>query len=173
MNIEKNKINSIIKPLNKRLITIKNKTKNLKNVKIACIEWIDPLMVGGNWIPELVKLSGGTDVFGNIGKDSHWIKFREIEEKDPEIIIFLPCGFNINQTKKEVINLFLTDNNWKNLKAYKTKKIFIVDGNQYFNRPGPRIVDSLEILAEIIHPNIFNYQYKNSGWINFFDLLSH
>ena len=77
--------------------------KSLKKKKrtIACIEWIDPLMVAGNWIPEMVKISGGEDVFGKSGKDSHWIEFDEIQKYDPEVIIFLPCGYDIEKTKKE------------------------------------------------------------------------
>ncbi len=172
MNIKKEIYGKLIRSLEDRLENIKNKTQNEKKPTVACIEWIDPLMAAGNWIPEMVKISGGADTFGKSGKDSHWIKFDEINNLDPEIIIFLPCGFNIKKTKEEVDNLIIKNKKWQNLKAYKNKKFFIVDGNQYFNRPGPRLIESMEIFAEIFHPKLFNFNHKEKGWINVFDDLS-
>jgi len=167
LNIDEITTKNLIKPLEERVKNIQIKSLNQKKKTIACIEWIDPLMAAGNWIPEMVKISGGEDVFGKSGKDSHWIKFDEIQGYNPEIIIFLPCGYNIKKTKNEVDSL-LKNEKWQNLKAFKNKQIFIVDGNQFFNRPGPRLVESLEIFAEIIHPNIYEYNHKNFNWINFF-----
>ena len=80
----------------------------------------------------------------------------------------MPCGYDIEKTRDEVENLFINEKKWSNLKAFKDKEIFVVDGNQFFNRPGPRLVESLEIFAEIIHPNLFDFNHKKSGWINFF-----
>ena len=167
LNIDEITTKNLIKPLEERVKNIQIKSLRQKKKKIACIEWIDPLMAAGNWIPEMVKISGGEDVFGKSGKDSHWIKFDEIQSYNPEIIIFLPCGYNIKKTKKEADSL-LKNEKWQSLKAFKNKQIFIVDGNQFFNRPGPRLVESLEIFAEIIHPNIYEYNHKNLNWINFF-----
>ena len=167
LNLDKVTTEGLIKPLEQRVKNIQ--IKSLKKKKtVACIEWIDPLMAAGNWIPEMVKISGGEDVFGKSGKDSHWITFDEIKNYDPEVIIFLPCGYNIEKTKEEVENLLIKETKWSNLKAFKDKDLFIVDGNQFFNRPGPRLVESLEIFAEIIHPNLFNFNHQQSGWINFF-----
>ena len=167
LNLDQKTSENLIKPLEQRVKNIQ--IKSLKKKKtVACIEWIDPLMAAGNWIPEMVKISGGEDIFGKSGKDSHWIRFDEIKSYDPEIIIFLPCGYNIEKTKDEVENLLIKENKWSNLKAFKDKEFFVVDGNQFFNRPGPRLVESLEIFAEIIHPNLFNFNHKQSGWINFF-----
>lgn len=171
-NIDEITTNNLIKPLKKRLENVKNKSLNKKKPTIACIEWIEPLMAAGNWIPEMVNLAGGKDIFGKSGKDSHWIKFEEVKNYDPDILIFLPCGFNIQKTKEELDVLLKKDKKWSTLKAFKNKQFFLVDGNQYFNRPGPRLVDSLEILSEIIHPGLFNFNYKGKGWINFFKKLS-
>ena len=168
LNIDEIEIKNLIKPLKQRLESIKIKSSKKKKRTIACIEWIDPLMVAGNWIPEMVEISGGEDIFGKSGKDSHWIKFDEIQKYDPEIIIFLPCGYDIEKTKNEVENLFNKQNKWNMLNAFKNKEIYIVDGNQFFNRPGPRLLESLEIFAEIIHPKLFNFNHKEFGWINFF-----
>ena len=169
LEIDNDDNNQLIKNLEIRLKNIKDKTEKYKKPKIACIEWIDPLMAAGNWIPEMVQISGGEDVFGKQGKDSHWIEFNEIKKYNPEIIIFIPCGFNLKKTNDEVKNLLKLDTPWHDLKAFKNKKIFITDGNQYFNRPGPRLIESLEIFAEIIHPDFFNFEHRNKGWINFFD----
>ena len=170
LNIDEITLNNLIKPLEQRLESIKIKSSKKKKRTIACIEWIDPLMVAGNWIPEMVKISGGEDIFGKSGKDSHWVEFDEIQKYDPEVIIFLPCGYDIEKTKNEVENLFNKQNKWNILNAFKNKEIYIVDGNQFFNRPGPRLLESLEIFAEIIHPELFNFNHNQTGWINFFNL---
>jgi len=170
LNIENKINNNLIKNLNERLEKIKKlSSKEKTKPSVACIEWIDPLMMAGNWIPEMINIAGGVNILGKTGKDSHWTKFHEIEKKDPEIIIFLPCGFNIKKTKYELENSLKKNSNWKNLKAFKNRKFFIADGNQFFNRPGPRLLESLEIFAEIIHPNLFNFKHKGIGWINYHD----
>ena len=126
-------------------------------------------MIAGNWIPEMVEIAGGKNILGKSGNNSHWLQITEIISQNPEIIIFLPCGFNIEKTKEEVKNLLKQNREWQSLKAVKNKKIFIADGNQFFNRPGPRLVESLEIFAEIMHPNLFNFNHKGTGWINYND----
>ena len=161
--------NKLINNLKIRLNDIKKKTKKLKKPKILCVEWIDPLMAAGNWMPEMTRIAGGEDILGKIGVDSHWIKFEDIQNQDPEFIVFIPCGFDLNKTFQEVKKLININNAWKKLKAFKNKNLYITDGNQYFNRPGPRLIDSIEILAEIFHSNKFNFGHKNKGWINFFD----
>ena len=160
----------LIKDLDTRLKNIKNRTEKHKKPKIACVEWINPLMAAGNWIPEMVHISGGEDIFGKKGKDSHWIEFNEIKMHNPDVIIFIPCGFDLQKTNKEVKDLLKSNTEWHDLKAFKDKKLFITDGNQYFNRPGPRLIESLEIFAEIIHPELFNFKHKDKGWINFFNI---
>ncbi len=170
LNIENKINNELIKNLSRRQNKIKEISSKQKNKPlVACIEWIDPLMIAGNWIPEMVEIAGGKNILGKSGNNSHWIKFREIINQNPEIIIFLPCGFNIEKTKEEVKNLFKYNTEWQTLKAVKDKKIFIADGNQFFNRPGPRLIESLEIFAEIINPNLYNFDHKGIGWINYHD----
>ena len=170
LNIETEINNNLIKNLSERLNKIKELSSKQKNKpSVACIEWIDPLMMAGNWIPEMVQIAGGTNILGKSGKDSHWIKFNEIANQDPEIIIFLPCGFNIEKTQDELKNFLKNNNEWKSLKAVKNKKIFVADGNQFFNRPGPRLLESIEIFAEIMHPNLFNFKHEKIGWVNYYD----
>ena len=168
LDIENKINNQIIINLNERLEKIKKiSSKASYKPSVACVEWIDPLMMAGNWIPEMVDIAGGNNILGKSGKDSHWTKFQEIAKKNPEIIIFLPCGFNIEKTKNELNNFLKKNNEWHSLKAFKNKKFFVADGNQFFNRPGPRLIESLEIFAEIIHPNLFTFNHKKIGWINY------
>jgi len=168
LNIENKTNNDIINNLSERLESIKKlSSKSKTKPSIACIEWIDPLMMAGNWIPEMIEIAGGINVLGKNGKDSHWIKFNEIAKEDPEVIIFLPCGFNIKKTKNELKNFLKKSNDWRSLKAFKNKKFFVADGNQFFNRPGPRLIESLEMFAEIIHPNLFNFNHEEIGWVNY------
>lgn len=170
LNIENKSNNKLIENLKIRLKKIKNLSAIQKQKpSVACIEWIDPLMVAGNWIPEMVEIAGGANILGKSGVNSHWIKFEEIIDQNPEIIIFIPCGFNIEKTKKELDNYIKKNNSLRSLKAYKNHKLFVADGNQFFNRPGPRLIESLEIFAEIIHPNIFDFNHKGVGWINYND----
>lgn len=149
--------------LQERVKNIEISVKNEYRPRIGCIEWIEPLMAAGNWVPELVELAGGTNLFGKAGKHSPWLNLEELCKENPEIIIVMPCGFNIEKTIQEMSAL-IKRKEWSNLTAVRNKNVYVVDGNQYFNRPGPRIIDSLEILAEIIHPEIFNFGYKNKGW---------
>ena len=133
---------------------------------VACIEWLEPLMVSGNWVPELVGIAGGVSVLAEAGKHSPFVKWEDIQLADPDIMLVMPCGFPIERTMKE-IDLLLQQPGFSELKAVKNNRLYIADGNQYFNRPGPRIVDSIEILAEIIHPKQFIFGYEGNGWIKF------
>lgn len=133
---------------------------------VAAIEWTDPLMASGNWIPELVEIAGGKLLFGVAGQHSPYIEWDALLKADPEVIIIMPCGFSLERTRQETIQLEQHPE-WSSLRAVRTGKVFITDGNAYFNRPGPRLVDSLEILAEIFHPDSFDFGYRGTGWKNF------
>ncbi|MFI5353538.1 MAG: cobalamin-binding protein [Candidatus Binatales bacterium] len=130
---------------------------------VACIEWIDPLMAAGNWMPELVAMAGGRNILGEAGKHSPRITFDELRAANPDAIVISPCGFKIDRTMAELPAL-IGRPGWADLKAVREGRVFVVDGNQYINRPGPRIVESLEILAELIHPSTFRFGHESSGW---------
>lgn len=130
---------------------------------VACIEWIDPLMAAGNWMPELVEMAGGRNLFGEAGKHSPWMSWSELQEADPEMILVLPCGFDLERTRQEMPPL-TGRAGWKDLQAVRENRVFLTDGNQYFNRPGPRLAESLEILAELIHPEVFRFGHEGAGW---------
>jgi iron complex transport system substrate-binding protein len=132
----------------------------------AMIEWIDPLMVAGNWMPELVQMAGGESLFGPPGQPSPWLDWDQLVVAEPDLILVHPCGFDMARTLQEM-PLLERRPGWRDLKAVQQDRVFVADGNQYFNRPGPRIVESLEILAEILHPEVFRSHYEGKGWMHY------
>ncbi|HIK26634.1 MAG: cobalamin-binding protein [Oscillatoriaceae bacterium SKW80] len=130
---------------------------------VACIEWLDPLMAAGNWVPELVTLAGGEPLFGITGKHSPWLKWDDLVAAEPQVIIFMPCGFDLERTRQDTMQV-TNNTEWQKLQAFRNGKVYVTDGNSYFNRPGPRLVDSLEILAEILHPEKFQFGYQGTAW---------
>ena len=139
-----------------------------KRPRIACVEWIEPLMAGGNWMPELVALAGGRDCLARAGAHSTQIAFKDLAAAEPEVILVQPCGFDMARTRAEMPAL-VAQPGWADLGAVKAGRVYLTDGNQYFNRPGPRIVDSLEILAEVLHPGVFDFGHEGRGWVRFGD----
>lgn len=130
---------------------------------VACIEWIDPLMASGNWMPELVAMAGGRNLFGAAGKHAPWLDYEQLRMADPDIILVLPCGFDLPRTEKEMYALEQRPG-WPELRAVREGRVFVTDGNAFFNRPGPRLVESLEILAEVLHLQQFNFGHENRAW---------
>jgi iron complex transport system substrate-binding protein len=130
---------------------------------VAAIEWTDPLMAAGNWMPELIALAGGENLFGETGRHSPWLEWEALRAADPDLIVVLPCGFDLARTRREMAPLVARPG-WGELRAVREGRVFLADGNQYFNRPGPRLVESLEILAEILHPSAFAPRYCGTGW---------
>ena len=157
----------VIENLEARVKIVDQKTQGLSQTEhlpsVACIEWTDPLMVAANWIPELVTLAGGQPLLSITGQSSTPLKWETLISSNPDAIIFMPCGFDLNRTRQEA-QLFSQRPEWQQLHAVQSGRVYITDGNSYFNRPGPRLVDSLEILAEILHPEIFQYGYKEQAW---------
>ncbi|HIB22019.1 MAG TPA: cobalamin-binding protein [Rhodospirillales bacterium] len=136
--------------------------------RIACIEWLDPLMAAGNWIPELVEMLRGENVFGAAGQHSPWIEWDTLCKEDPDVIVVMPCGYDISESRRNMPAL--SDRpEWSSLKAVKKGTVYIVDGNQYFNRPGPRLADSLEIMAQLVSPEVFksDFEFEGIGWERF------
>jgi iron complex transport system substrate-binding protein len=125
--------------------------------RVAMIEWLDPPMAAGNWVPEMVGLAGGVDVLGKAGDHSHWITWDDVNAADPDIVILVPCGFPIERVVAEAGSPAVRPHLAK-LRACREGRVFAIDGHHLFNRPGPRLVDSLEVLAEILHPGRFAFQ---------------
>ncbi len=155
----------LIRKLQVRIEKISEKSKTLsQKPRIAFIEWVDPLMSCGNWMPTLIEKAGGMNLFGEAGKHSPWMQWEDLKNKDPEVIVIAPCGYDIPKTLEELPALSSRPD-WKSLRAVKNRQVYVADGNQFFNRPGPRLVESLEILAEIFHPDIFQFGHEGKGWV--------
>jgi iron complex transport system substrate-binding protein len=133
--------------------------------RVAVIEWIEPLMAAGNWMPELVEAAGGVNLFGAAGKHSPWMTWEALVEADPDVILVSPCGFDLARTAAEMGPL-TTAPGWRDLRAVKAGRVYLADGNAYFHRPGPRLVESLEVLAETLHPGAFAFGHEGRGWVS-------
>ncbi|MEO0378614.1 MAG: ABC transporter substrate-binding protein, partial [Cyanobacteria bacterium P01_A01_bin.17] len=129
---------------------------------VACIEWIDPLMAAGNWVPELVEIAGGKNLLGQTGQHSPWLTWEALVMANPDVMVLMPCGFDLEQTRRAAQDM-IQHPQWGKLKAVQQQQVFLADGNQYFNRPGPRLVDSAELLSEIFHPEQASV-YGGRGW---------
>ena len=149
-----------------RFSQIREKVNNRPVQNICCLEWMEPLMAAGNWIPELVDIAGGRELGAVAGKHSPILEWNNLLELNPEVLAIVPCGYTIEQTLSELDTL-TKHKDWSRLNAVRNSNIYVLDGNQFFNRPGPRLTDSAEIFAEILHPDIFNAQHRNTGWIKF------
>lgn len=134
-----------------RLAEINSAVAGQARPRLAFIEWIDPPMSGGHWMPELIETAGGINLFGSHGAQSPWISVDDVVAADPDVILVAPCGYDLEKTRQEMAVLD-ADPRWQQLRAVREGQQFIADGNAFFNRPGPRLVESAEILAEILHP---------------------
>ncbi len=131
--------------------------------RVACIEWIEPLMAAGNWTPELIRLAGGVNLFGAPGRHSPWMTWEELAAADPDVLIVAPCGFDLERTAAEMY--WLTGRaGWRTLRAVRSGRAYIADGNAYFNRPGPRVVETLEMLDEMLHPESVPPGHRDRAW---------
>jgi iron complex transport system substrate-binding protein len=143
----------LIVSLQNRIDSIRIRPKENKP-KVLCIEWIDPFFTAGHWIPQMVEIAGGINGLGSYGKPSYRIDMDEIIKFDPDKIILMPCGFDIDRTLIEFEQAKIS-NKWKSLQAVQNNEIFAVDAGAYFSKPSPRTITGLEILAKIIHPDKF------------------
>ncbi len=147
----------------RRVETIRRAVAGQPSPSVVCIEWLDPLMAAGNWVPELVEIAGGRNLFGEAGHHSPWMQWNEIITRNPDIILVMPCGFSLAQTRRELPAL-TSRPGWDDLRAVRNRRVFLADGNQFFNRPGPRLIESAEILAEIFHPQRCSFGHEGGGW---------
>lgn len=144
----------LLSSLKNRVVDVLEKTVMMKKrPTVACIEWFEPLMYAGHWVPELVEMAGGKNVFGATGEPSLVITFDQLKTANPDYILLMPCGFSLSETVTHAQRL-QQQPGWRDLRAVRNNQVFAYDGNQLFNRPGPRIVDSLQLLTETLHPGL-------------------
>jgi iron complex transport system substrate-binding protein len=146
-----------------RLDAVRAKSSSHTRPGVVCIEWLEPLMAAGNWVPQLVEMAGGKNLLGKSGQHSPWLTWEQLLQANPDIIIAMPCGFSLECTRQE-FPVITGRTEWKTLSAVQNDQVYLTDGNQFFNRPGPRLIESAEILAEIIIPDRCSFGHQGTGW---------
>lgn len=157
---------ALISQMTRRLAELTAVVAGRDKPSVAYIEWIDPPMSGGHWMPELIDAAGGINLFGEHGAGSPWIEWSQVAEQDPDVIVVAPCGYNIPVTLREM-QVLSGNVVWESLRAVREGRVFVVDGNAYFNRPGPRLIDSAEILAEICHPDVCDFGHRGRSFVRY------
>lgn len=140
--------------LEERLGRIEQTVSGLERPRVGCIEWLDPPFSAGHWVPEMVRLAGGEELFAAAGERSGRLSWEEIFEADPDVLVMMPCGFDADRAIQEARHLPALDG-WTELAAVRKEQVWAVDANSYFSRPAPRLVEGVEILARILHPESF------------------
>ena len=130
--------------------------------RVATVEWLSPLMTAGNWMPEIIAMGGGEDLFGEAG-GSAWFSWEALRAADPDVLLVFPCGFSLERVQRE-IGLLTALPGWGGLSAVASGRVYLAEGNQFFNRPGPRLVETLEVVAEVLHPETFAFGHEGAGW---------
>lgn len=154
----------LVQELGQRVSVVRETVARLSaRPRVACLEWFDPIYAAGHWVPEMVELAGGQDALGRKGEPSAKIDWHKVVEFAPDVIVLMPCGFDVSRTLQETPALKHLDG-WQELPAVKAGNVFAVNGHAFFSRPGPRLVDGLEILARIIHPEVFPVQQSSDAW---------
>ena len=152
----------IVNSLNIRINKIK-KVPISNRPKVLGIEWIKPFFTAGHWVPEMIEYSGGINMITKNGEHSRKMDITEIENADPDVLILMPCGFNVQRTISEYEKYLRNDSRWNQLRAVKERKVFAVDANSFFSKPSIRVVTGIEILAKILHPEIFT-DFEVPSW---------
>jgi iron complex transport system substrate-binding protein len=135
------------------------------------VEWADPLMCGGHWVPEMVEMAGGSNTFGDKDTGTLKLEWADVLERQPEVIIMMPCGFDVKRSLQDVPILAEKDG-WASLPAVRNNRVYVIDASAYTSRSGPRLVTGLEIMAEMIHPELFSGFIPESGALRLFGELA-
>lgn len=153
----------VCESLQARVAAIAMRASALPAKRVLTIEWSDPPMSAGNWVPELVAAAGGIDVLGASGANAPVIDIAAVQAADPDAIVLMPCGYDLARSATDGRAL-MADAAWSGLRAARAGAVYATDGNAFFNRPGPRLVEALEILAEILHPAEFDFGHRGGAW---------
>jgi iron complex transport system substrate-binding protein len=154
---------ALVEAIRARLHALAERTRVLSHPSVVCLEWIEPAFAMGNWGPELVELAGGTNLLGTPGAHSTTTPWSAVREADPDVLVVAPCGFGLERALREM-HLLAEQPGWQELKAVRNQRVFVADGNLYFNRSGPSMFDTPEILAEILHPAEFAPSRRGQVW---------
>jgi iron complex transport system substrate-binding protein len=133
------------------------RAESLRPTRVFCMEWIDPVYCSGHWVPEMVRIAGGIDKLGREGADSVRMRWEDVLQWSPEVLIVMPCGYDLEKTVARTQQLS-TYPGWADLPAVRDGRVYAVDANSYFARPGPRVVEGTELLAHLLHPDLFEWK---------------
>ena len=147
--------NNLVDSLSKRLEFVKSK-KFEERPSVVAIEWVDPFFTSGHWIPEMIDVAGGENLISTEKMPSRKMKLGEIKEANPDIIVMMPCGFDVKRTISEYNSMLAKNTDWNELEAVKENNVYAVDANSYFSKPSLRTITGIEVLASIIHPDVFD-----------------
>lgn len=140
--------------LRERIDAVRRATTRLPTIRTFCLEWLDPPFAGGHWVPEMAEIAGGENLLGEKGASSRVVTWRQVADAQPEVVVFMPCGYYLPEAEEEAPRIYRVPE-FRETSAYSSGTVYAVDASSYFSRPGPRIVDGLEILAWTIHPDAF------------------
>ena len=141
-----------------------NRSTNPQSLpSVACVEWLEPLMVAGHWMPDVVEMAGGRSVLGTAGEPTRTVEWDTLRETDPDALALMPCGFTVEETRRDLHYLTERDG-WTDLSAVREGRVALLDGNAYYNRPGPRIYRAIEVLASVLHPERVNLHPEPAAW---------
>lgn len=155
---------SLVGRMQHRIDAVRAQVAGRPRPRVAFIEWVEPLMAGGNWMPELIEAAGGDNLFGEAGKHSDWMQWDDLRAADPDVILVAPCGYDLQRCLEE-LPLLEAKPGWASLQAVRKGRVYFADGNAYFNRPGPRLADSAEMLAEMLHPDAVPARYQGTAGV--------
>ena len=146
--------NELVDSLTKRIEFVKSKTFE-KRPKVVAIEWLDPFFTSGHWVPEMIEIAGGENLISSKKMPSRKMQLEEIKEANPDVVVIMPCGFDVKRTMDEYGKVFGRNEEWNSLRVVKENNVYAVDANSYFSKPSLRTVTGIEILAKIFHPENF------------------
>jgi iron complex transport system substrate-binding protein len=157
-----------------RIVTYQRRLQDLKELtgrlaekerkpRVAVLEWLDPLMAAGNWVPELIEYAGGEAIFGRVGEHSPWLTWQELRSADPDVVLLSPCGFTLERTLEDV-TLLRQYAGWSELRAVQEGRVYAIDGNYYLNRSGPRLVESAELIGHTLWGERLTIEVDGRGW---------
>ncbi|MDZ4373840.1 MAG: cobalamin-binding protein [Phenylobacterium sp.] len=164
LGLDADRVAAVVSGLQARLETLAASVAHAPRPRVVAVEWIEPLMVAGNWVPELIGLAGGASLLATPGQHSPWMEWDALEAADPDVIVLMPCGFQVPQTLEHMAPL-ADEPRWRALRAVRDGRVAVADGHHLFNRPGPRLVESAETLAEIFHPGLCDFGHRDRYWI--------
>jgi iron complex transport system substrate-binding protein len=144
----------VVDALEARLATVQRAVARRERPRVALLEWLDPPFIAGHWVPEMISIAGGTDILGVVGEKSAHIRWEHLRETTPEVIVVSPCGYDVARTRADLARAPLPPW-WSDLPAVRAGQVYVMDGNAYISRPGPRVVDGTETLARLLHPDAF------------------